>query len=369
MRIRNPLVSMGRVVSMSIAKPSTPAAVRQPCQRTQSPGRRGCDPTRAHAFTLIEVLVVVAIIALIISILIPALKQAREQATGAVCISNMRQIVMGMHAYTSEAGRLPGNNSVFWLAWDRSGRPGGQWPTWKAGDSWLGMRDPEHAFTTAEQQQLWDFIDQRDPVRGSAYLPNGGSLYKFVKNEQVYLCSKDHRGMPTNEITGGGGNGRFSYTMNGWLGFKSPESVQAFTYVANFETKGGALPPPVAQIPNGTTVKWPPARMPLLIEEGPWNNANHGWVGDSWAADTYLVLRHYPRPTTGRAPFGFLDGHVEFKMYKYFIPGPGSVPNSSILQGVDLFNEYRLPYSYAGNAGGPENEEAFAHKFRYPYND
>ncbi len=348
---------------MSMIQPSTTSVACPQSRRTRSLRRQRGGAGWAHAFTLIEVLVVVAIIALIISILIPALKQAREQASGAYCISNMRQIALAMHAYASESGRLPPNNSVFWLAWERSGRPGGPWPTWKPSDSWLGMRDPEHAFPTSEQEQLWAHID--------ATVPRKGSLYKYLRDEKVYLCSKDHRGMPNSEdVTGGGGNGRFSYTMNGWLGFKAPESLQTFTYTTRFVTAAGALPPKVAEIPAGTTIKWPPSQMPLLIEEHPWNNANHGWVGDSWAADTYLVLRHYPRERTGRAPFAFLDGHVEFKMYPYRADKPlvrgGDVAK---LQGLDLFNEYRFPYSYDGNVGGYENEEAFAHKFPYPYND
>ena len=66
----------------------------------------------------------------------------------------------------------------------------------------------------------------------------------------------------------------------------------------------------------------------------------------------------------------FNDGHVEFKMYPYKADQP-SVRGGEIakLQGLDLFNEYRLPYSYDGNEGGYVNEEAFAYKFRYPYDN
>lgn len=47
-------------------------------------------------FTLIEVLVVVAIIALLIAILLPALRNAREQAQAAVCLSNQSQMLKGI---------------------------------------------------------------------------------------------------------------------------------------------------------------------------------------------------------------------------------------------------------------------------------
>jgi prepilin-type N-terminal cleavage/methylation domain-containing protein/prepilin-type processing-associated H-X9-DG protein len=55
--------------------------------------------SRRHAFTLIEVLVVVAIIALLIAILIPSLSGAREQARRGVCSQNIRQMNMACIQY------------------------------------------------------------------------------------------------------------------------------------------------------------------------------------------------------------------------------------------------------------------------------
>ncbi len=47
---------------------------------------------RHSGFTLIELLVVIAIIAILAAILFPVFAQAREQARGVSCLSNMRQI-------------------------------------------------------------------------------------------------------------------------------------------------------------------------------------------------------------------------------------------------------------------------------------
>ncbi|GMV97199.1 MAG: hypothetical protein AMXMBFR83_15580 [Phycisphaerae bacterium] len=54
---------------------------------------------RRTAFTLIEVLVVVAIIALLVAVLLPSLAQAKRQAQGVQCLSQLRQIGQAMGFY------------------------------------------------------------------------------------------------------------------------------------------------------------------------------------------------------------------------------------------------------------------------------
>jgi prepilin-type N-terminal cleavage/methylation domain-containing protein/prepilin-type processing-associated H-X9-DG protein len=73
-----------------------------------------------RAFTLIELLVVIAIIAILAAILFPVFAKAREKARQTSCLSNHRQIALGIRQYCGDYdGRLPlyrpiAGSNIYW---------------------------------------------------------------------------------------------------------------------------------------------------------------------------------------------------------------------------------------------------------------
>ena len=103
---------------------------------------------RHRAFTLVELLVSLLIIALLVALFLPTLKVVRRSAQAVACLSNQRQLMLGILAYTTEhRGVLPYSlcDGRFYPYTDRLGQylgitsPGsGALSTW--GGNWKVLR-------------------------------------------------------------------------------------------------------------------------------------------------------------------------------------------------------------------------------------
>jgi prepilin-type N-terminal cleavage/methylation domain-containing protein/prepilin-type processing-associated H-X9-DG protein len=145
--------------------------------------------SKRNAFTLIELLVVIAIIAILAAILFPVFARARENARRASCMSNLKQIGLGIMQYTQDYDEKLPQPAVCGPELLESGG--------LSGNSSCGSPAPGNYY------HLW-----------------WHEIYSYVNNTQVFVC-------PSTTATWSGGYAPTSYIygMNTYVAGLSLASI------------------------------------------------------------------------------------------------------------------------------------------------
>ncbi len=297
-------------------------------------------PNRAagrSAFTLVELLVVIAIVGLLIAILVPTLSRARKQVQGVVCRSSMKQLMNGMFYYIADHGVFPATHSVYYF----QNLFTAEWPR-ISGVTWDGARDNLHGLNFTDAYTEPHHLDP-EFIRD---VPGRGTLFPYLNDEGVYVCPSDRPGAQNDSPLGGGGNGRLSYSLNAYVGFKAPDQLQSFTYAAD------ALDNP---LPGGGTrsfyagqqVNYSAADFMTMFEEHPAFHLNAAFPEGNFNGIDRIAVRHGFQAAAGddgakgRASIAYLDGHVASPFYP------------ALTEGRELFAEVGQPF-YWRQSGPPD---------------
>ena len=245
---------------------------------------------RAHAFTLVELLVVITIIGILAAILLPTLSRAKAKAQAVVCMNNLKQLTIAFHHYvdhyddqimsnfpSTQAGT---EDEPGWVAGVMSFETdAGYLPSFKT-------EATNHAlFATGSASTLTPHIP------GPRYF---GSIGPFAKDPKIYKCPSD----PSYSVFDGSKEPRVrSYAI-------SPAMNSRIVMNYNGQNRFTRL----GDVRNA-------ARMMVFIDEhedtiGSSVFRDPGYIyTDLWGS--LPAARH-----SGGATLSFVDGHVELKKWK-----------------------------------------------------
>jgi len=233
----------------------------------------------ASGFTLVELLVVIGIIAVLVALLLPALGRARQAAGRVQCMSNLRQLAMGLIQYATQEGRFPYDADA-----DVNGTPGNF-----ADDKQFRWRD-----TLAAQMKMPVRYDGFGLPRALA--PTGADLFQ---------CPGYTRRDTSARAQG--------YAMNDHLTrpHPSPSDKRNRNPLAFRRTlvlvMDGAVENDLRTVPSSSANPHTDPRVtvtPLL------DFARHG---GRWEATVTLGTKVYPiKPIGGGVNVAYTDGHVDY---------------------------------------------------------
>ena len=250
----------------------------------QSPVKRNEVPTSV-AFTLIELLVVIAIIAILAALLLPALSHAKQQAQGAYCMNNEKQMTLAWIMYSGDA-----NDRLVMNAGDQRGVPDylNADGTYNLNNWVTGNVDGSASASSA----LSGTYDETNSL-----LLSSTALGTYMKGTKSYKCPADPGNPPYTAL--GAGRVR-SISMQNYMNGYSGTSSNGYVWNTKY-----------SQIRQ-------PAQFYVFLDEKP-SSIEDGLfeVVMSMPGSSSVHVQDNPSQAHNNAcGFGFCDGHAEIHPWK-----------------------------------------------------
>jgi prepilin-type N-terminal cleavage/methylation domain-containing protein/prepilin-type processing-associated H-X9-DG protein len=254
---------------------------------------------RRRGFTLIELLVVIAIIAILAAILFPVFAQARESARKTSCLSNIKQLSLGMMMYLEDYDELfPNWNYGFFCNGGNNGLP-------RDSKSFWSMAIYPYIKNVGVYRDTDDILQLPDQWSAGCSDDNGThDMFSptYSANNPNYVSY----GLAEN-LTGGWVTNKSAAirTPSNWMMFADCTGQLADVWVGNGNQdsagQDGLIPSRVAWSATTTGINW----------DG--DNTSNWWITSSGYTQQQLsdATRHQ-----GGENVSYVDGHAKFSQWQ-----------------------------------------------------